>query len=211
MAVLFDASGNPPPAGAVSRAAEALRGGQAVVVPTDTVYGLAADPRHTRALFDIKDRPPEVALPVLVADTDQALALAAVDLCVAARRLMDRWWPGGLTLVVPRRSGLDLDLGGRDDATIGLRLPAHPVPVALAAAVGPLAVTSANRHGEATPATASEVVAQLGAGVAVVLDGGPCQGAASTVVSCLDGTLRVLREGAIPSSRILESSPPSAT
>lgn len=211
MAVLLDASGDTPPAGAVARAAEALRAGRPVVVPTDTVYGLAADPRHTRALFDIKNRPPEVALPVLVADTDQALALAAVDLCAAARRLMDRWWPGGLTLVVPRRHGLGFDLGGGDDATIGLRLPAHPVPVALAAAVGPLAVTSANRHGEATPVTAPGVVLQLGAEVEVVLDGGPCEGASSTVVSCLDGELRVLREGAIPSSRILESSPPSAT
>ena len=211
MAVLTDASGNPPPAGAMSRAAHALRAGQPIVVPTDTVYGLAADPRHTAALFDIKARPPEVALPVLVADTDQALALAAVDLCVAARRLMDRWWPGGLTLVVPRRSGLGFDLGGRDDATIGLRLPAHPGPVALAAAVGPLAVTSANRHGAATPATAHEVAAELGAGVAMVLDGGPCEGAASTVVSCLDGELRVLREGAIPSSRILESVSPSGS
>lgn len=211
MAVLLDASGDPPPAGAVVRAAEALRGRQPIVVPTDTVYGLAADPRHTEALFAIKARPPEVALPVLVADIDQALALAADDLDVAARRLMARWWPGGLTLVVPRRSGLGLDLGGPDESTIGLRLPAHPVPVALAAAVGPLAVTSANRHGEATPATAPEVIAQLGTTVAVVLDGGPCEGLASTVVSCLDGELRVLREGSIPSSRILEGPPSSAT
>lgn len=209
--MLLDASGDPPPEGAVVHAAEALRAGQPIVVPTDTVYGLAADPRHTGALFVIKVRPPEVALPVLVADIDQALALAADDLGVAARRLMARWWPGELTLVVPRRSGLGFHLGGRDDATIGLRLPAHPVPVALAAAVGPLAVTSANRHGAATPATAREVAAQLGAGVAIILDGGPCEGAASTVVSCLGGELRVLREGAIPSSRILESATPSAT
>ncbi|CAN5159538.1 hypothetical protein BH24ACT1_BH24ACT1_04820 [soil metagenome] len=207
MALLLDACGDPPPGDALARAVGALRDGQPVVVPTDTVYGLAADPRQTEVLFAIKERPREVAMPVLVADVDQALALAADDLGVAAHRLMDRWWPGGLTLVVPRRSGLGFDLGGPDDATIALRRPASPVPVALAATVGPLAVTSANRHGEATPATAAEVVTQLGDRVAVVLDGGPCEGLASTIVSCLDGELRVLREGAIASSRILGSSP----
>ncbi len=91
----------------------------------------------------------------------------------AVQRLMGRWWPGGLTLVVPRRRGLDLDLGGPDDTTIGLRLPDHPVPVALAEAVGPLAVTSANRHGQSTPATAAAVVDQLGPGWAWPSTPGP--------------------------------------
>ncbi|HEV2069101.1 MAG TPA: L-threonylcarbamoyladenylate synthase [Acidimicrobiales bacterium] len=202
--MLLDASGDSPDPDVVGRAVEALKAGQPIVVPTDTVYGIAADPRQTGSLFAIKGRPREVALPVLIGDVDQATALAADGLPPAVHQLMDRWWPGALTVVVPRRGGLGLDLGGPDDATIGLRLPGHPVPVALAARFGPLAVTSANRHGEVTPVTALEVIAQLGDGVAVVLDGGPCGGAASTVVSCVDGELRVLREGAIPSSRVLE-------
>ncbi len=205
---MLDASGDPLPSEAVARAVEALETGGVVVVPTDTVYGLAGDPRRTAALFAVKARPTDVALPVLVADADQALALAADDLDPVGYRLMARWWPGGLTLVVARRPGLGLDLGGPDDTTIGLRLPAHPVPVALARALGPLAVTSANRHGQATPATAWEVVAQLGDGVALALDAGPCRGQASTVVSCLHGELRVLREGSVPSIDVLASAGP---
>lgn len=208
MTRVVDARGDPPPAGALARAVEALRAGRPLVIPTDTVYGLAADPRRTAGLFTVKRRPLDVALPVLVADVDQALALAADDLPPAVPRLMTRWWPGGLTLVVARRPGLDLDLGGPDDATIGLRLSAHPVPVGLARVIGPLAVTSANLHGQATPATAPEVVGQLGEGTAMVLDGGVCRGRASTVVSCLDGGLRVLREGAVPSADVLASAAP---
>jgi L-threonylcarbamoyladenylate synthase len=205
---VLDAAGDPPPAQAMARAVEALAAGAVVVVPTDTVYGLAAHPRRTAALFSVKRRPLDVALPVLVAGVDQALALAADDLAPAAQRLMARWWPGGLTLVVPRRPGLGLDLGGPDDATIGLRLPAHPVPVALARALGPLAVTSANRHGEATPAAASEVLTQLGGGVDLALDAGACEGQASTVVSCLDGEVRLLREGSVASIEVLASAGP---
>lgn len=200
---ILDVTGVPPPTAALARAVEALREGRPVVVPTDTVYGLAARPQQTTALFAVKRRPVDVALPVLVADVHQALALAADGLPSEVRRLMDRWWPGGLTMVVPRRPGLGLDLGGQDDTTIGLRLPAHPVPVALAAAVGPLAVTSANLHGRPTPLTATEVVTQLGSEVAMVLDGGPCTGAPSTVVAWSSGEMRVLREGAVASEVLL--------
>ena len=179
------ASGDPPPEDAVERAAEALRGGEVVVVPTDTVYGLAvvaALPGATARAFALKGRPGDVALPVLVADVDQALALAADDVPAGALRLMRRWWPGGLTVVVRRRGELGLELGGADDETIGLRVPAHPVPLALAARVGPLAVTSANLHGSPTPVTAAGVMEHLGAGLGVVLDAGACDGAPSTVV-----------------------------
>lgn len=207
MTVLLDASGDPPPAGAVARAVEALRAGRPVVIPTDTVYGVAADPRRTGALFALKRRPLDVSLPVLVADVDQALDLAAHGVPLVVHQLMARWWPGALTLVVPRRNGLGLDLGGPDEATIGLRIPAHPIPLALAAAVGPLAATSANRHGRATPATAAEVVTQLGDGAFLALDAGPCEGRASTVVSCLGGEVRVLRDGVIPSEEVLAMCP----
>ncbi len=181
-----------------------------MVVPTDTVYGLAvlAQRRGAAArLFAMKRRPPDVALPVLVADVDQARALAGDDLPDVARRLMERFWPGGLTVVVRRRPGAGLELGGPDDETVGLRLPAHPVPVALAARLGPLAVTSANVHGRPTPETALEVVDELGDEVGLVLDGGRCAGAASTVVSCVGDEVRLLREGTVPFADIVASGP----
>ncbi|MGI8759269.1 MAG: L-threonylcarbamoyladenylate synthase [Acidimicrobiales bacterium] len=203
---VVDASGDPPPRHAVDRAVGALGAGGVVVVPTDTVYGLAVaatQPGATEGLFALKQRPVHVALPVLVANLDQALALAADESLVVARRLMERFWPGAVTLVVPRRPGLGLDLGGPDDLTVGLRLPDHPVPVALAAAAGPLAVTSANRHGRPTPTALADVLAQLGAGVEVALDAGPLEGRASTVVSCAADGVRVLREGAVPAAEVL--------
>lgn len=184
--------------------AAALRDGQPVVLPTDTVYGLAVDPARpgaTERLFAIKERPTDAALPVLAADEEQAFALA-VDCPAAALRLAARFWPGGLTLVVPRRPGLGYDLGGVDDRTIGLRVPDHDVPRRLARLVGPLAATSANLHGRPTPVTAAGVAEELRGAVALVLDGGPCEGAPSTVVSCTDEGVHVLREGRIPRHEI---------
>lgn len=181
-------------------AAAALAAGEPVIVPTDTVYGIAVvatDPAATARLFAIKQRPSQAALPVLATDADQAFSLCG-DVPDLARRLAERHWPGGLTLVLPRRPGLDLDLGGIDDGTIGVRVPDHDVPVALAALVGPLAATSANLHGQPTPETAAGVVEQLGDAVRVVVDGGTCSGAASTVVAVsAGGDLTVLREGRI--------------
>jgi L-threonylcarbamoyladenylate synthase len=179
-------------------AVAALRAGEIVVVPTDTVYGIAVDPSRpgaTDRLFAVKARPTDVPLPILAADADQAFSLAA-DVSPVARRLAEACWPGGLTIVLPRRAGLDFDLGGADDATIGVRVPDHEVPRALARAVGPLATTSANLHGRPTPETAAGVAAEL-AGVAVVLDGGRCAGAPSTVVVCTGNDWRVVREGRI--------------
>jgi L-threonylcarbamoyladenylate synthase len=176
----------------------ALRAGEVVVVPTDTVYGIAVDPARpgaTDRLFAIKERPTDVALPMLAAEVDQAFSLA-VDVPAVAHQLAEAFWPGGLTLVVPRRPGLGFDLGGPDDATIGLRVPDHEVPRALAAAVGPIATTSANLHGRPTPETAAEVAAEL-SGIGVVLDGGRCAGAPSTVVVCTGDHARVVREGRI--------------
>lgn len=200
-ATILSASGDPPLRAALDPAAEVLAAGGVVVVPTDTVYGLAVLAERgggAAQLFALKRRPSDVAVPVLVADVDQALALGHEELPHVARQLMQRWWPGGLTVVVRRRSGLGLDLGGPDSETIGLRLPAHPVPVALAARLGPLAVTSANLHGRSPAETAGEALEQLGAEVGLVLDGGPCTGSASTVVSCLGDGVRLLRAGTVP-------------
>jgi L-threonylcarbamoyladenylate synthase len=186
-------------------ATEALAAGRPVVLPTDTVYGVAVEPTRrgaTNRLFAVKERPRTAALPLLVASLDQALQLSG-DLPPTAVALADAFWPGGLTLVVPRRPGLDLDLGGEDDATVGLRQPDHPVPVALAERVGPLAATSANLHGRPTLSTAGEVAAELGEAVELVLDGGRCAGAASTVVACTPEGVTVLREGRVPTADVL--------
>lgn len=182
----------------------ALVAGEAIVLPTDTVYGVAVDPARpgaTDRLFALKARPTDVALPVLAADAEQAFALAG-DVPDIARRLAASFWPGGLTIVVPRRTGLLFDLGGPDDGTIGLRVPDHDVPRELARRVGPLATTSANRHGRPTPATALAAAAELAGPVGAVLDGGHCSGAPSTVVVCTTDDVRVVREGRISSDAI---------
>lgn len=191
--------GDPPPAAAIERAVHALASAQVVALPTDTVYGLAADPFSTGGtdrVFLLKRRPRDVELPVLVADEEQALDLAT-GVPVAARRLMERFWPGALTLVLPRRPELAADLGS-DDATVGVRCPDHPVPLALCRALGPLATTSANLHGQESLTSAAEVAAAFGDAVAVVLDGGHCSGAPSTVVDCTGAEPKLLRAGRLP-------------
>ena len=142
-------------------------------------------------------------LPVLVADAEQAASLAA-KVPAVAKRLMARWWPGGLTIVLARAPELDVDLGG-DGTTIGVRVPDHDVPRELARRVGPLVTTSANRHGRPTPPDADGVRAELGEGVAVVVDGGVCAGEPSTVVSVVDGGLRIVRQGVIAGADIVRS------
>jgi tRNA threonylcarbamoyl adenosine modification protein (Sua5/YciO/YrdC/YwlC family) len=184
---------------------DALEAGLVVVIPTDTVYGVAVNPfieGATDRLFAAKQRPHDVDLPVLVADKDQALALIAEPV---PDQLMDDFWPGALTIVMCRRAGLDLDLGTRRD-TIGIRCPDHDVVRDLCRRHGPLAVTSANLHGQPTPATAAEVAAQLGDAIAAVINGGPCAGAPSTVVDATGDELRLLREGRLPWTDILQAS-----
>jgi len=195
-------------AGAVRQAAAALADGAVVAVPTDTVYGLAVDPAQPDAverLFALKGRPADVPLPILVAGNEQ-VALVAGGLEVAARALAEQYWPGPLTLVVPRRPAFTVDLGGPPAArqTVGVRRPDHPVIVALCDLLGPLAVTSANLHG-APPATTADEVVRIFAGTdqpEVVLDGGECSGVPSTVVECRGPVSRCLRDGALPWSEL---------
>jgi tRNA threonylcarbamoyl adenosine modification protein (Sua5/YciO/YrdC/YwlC family) len=142
---------------------------------------------------------------VLVADLAQADALAGPDgLSTTALRLADRFWPGSLTMVVRRRPGVDWDLGG-DGRTIGLRYPAHRVVQGLCRAVGPLATTSANRHGEPPITTAAALTDEFGDGIALVVDGGRCAGAPSTVVDLTTDTPRCIREGAVRWSDVEEA------
>lgn len=181
-----------------------LEGGGTVVLPTDTVYGLAALPTRdgaTRDLFALKDRAADHPLAVLVADLDQALELVEFDLPEVGR-WMAELWPGPLTIVL-RRSAVAaaLDLGG-DASTIGVRCPDHPFLRALAAEVGPIATTSANRTGDPTPPTAHAAAASLVGPVDLVVDGGPAGAAASTVVDATSVPWRVLRVGAITADRL---------
>ncbi len=201
---IVSALGDPPPSAAIDQAVRALASAGVIGLPTDTVYGLAVDPFSIGAadrLFLLKRRPREVDLPVLVADEGQALDLATA-VPRSARRLMATFWPGALTLVLPRRSDLRADLG-TDESSVGVRCPAHPVPLALCRAQGPIATTSANLHGEPALTTAPEVDTVFGAALAVVLDGGPCAGAPSTVVDCTGEAPRLLREGRIPWADVL--------
>jgi tRNA threonylcarbamoyl adenosine modification protein (Sua5/YciO/YrdC/YwlC family) len=177
-------------ASAVRTAADALAAGRLVVIPTDTVYGLAADPRVSGAeerLRAAKGREPRKPIPILAADAD-AVTAAGFAMNEIERRLATVW-PGPLTIVL--RKG---------DATEGIRVPDHPVARSLIRECGGLLrVTSANRSGEEPARTASEAEAALGGKAAVILDDGPSPGGTpSTVVRVDDGRLVILREGAIP-------------
>jgi len=188
----------------LASAVRALQAGEVVAIPTDTVYGLAVDPRRpgaTGRLFALKSRPPDVALPVLVADLEQAAQLSAGGLSPVARRLAEGFWPGPLTVVVRRRADIDWELGG-DASTIGLRCPAHQMTRELCRVVGPLATTSANRHGE-PPLHSSRAVTDCFGDALLVLDGGCCDGEASTVVDATADPLRCLRAGAVSWDEVL--------
>lgn len=184
---------------ALRRATATLRAGGTVVLPTDTVYGLAALPTvdgATTALSTLKARALDQPFAVLVADVDQALDLieAPTD---AVRRWMADLWPGPLTIVArrsPAASGLAL--GGTPE-TIGVRCPAHDFVRAVAAEIGAIATTSANRHAEPTPAGARQAAAALDGPVGLVIDGGPAGTVASTVVDATGDRWQILRPGAI--------------
>jgi L-threonylcarbamoyladenylate synthase len=188
----------------LEHAASALRAGEVVALPTDTVYGLAAcplAPGATRSLFDIKGRPTSLELPVLVASLEAAEELVQGAMSDAALRVAERFWPGAVTIVVPRRRDLDWDLGG-DPSTIGLRCPAHQVVSWLCEEVGPLATTSANLHGRQVLTTSRELAAEFEGRVALVVDGGVLQGPSSTVVDLTSEAVRCLREGAVSFAEI---------
>lgn len=182
----------------LDRAVTALRAGEVLVMPTDTVYGIGVLPGvrgATARVFALKGRSLDTPLAVLCSDVDQALRLVD-EPGDALRRVARKLWPGPLTLVVPRRPDLGYELG-EPATTIGVRCPDHAVVQALADQVGPIATTSANRHGETTPATATAVAELFGGGVSVVLDGGVCNGRPSTVIDATSDEWRALRAGVL--------------
>jgi L-threonylcarbamoyladenylate synthase len=193
-----------------AQAIDVVRAGGIVALPTDTVYGIgcALDaPRGIERLFEAKARPPDRAIMLLLADEEQADQIGVMG--AAALALADAFWPGGLSLVLPRREGAvlpDALTGGAP--TVGVRVPDHPCPRALAAAVGPMPVTSANRSGEPELRTATDIAGFL-AGLDLVVDGGLAHGGPpSTVVDTTGELPRILRAGAIDAdavARVLEA------
>ncbi|HLU63033.1 MAG TPA: L-threonylcarbamoyladenylate synthase [Protaetiibacter sp.] len=195
----------------------AIGRGELVVIPTDTVYGVAADafsPAAVQRLFDAKGRdrtaPPPVLVPSLA--TLDALADPVPD---EARALVEEFWPGGLTIILRARAMLDWDLGVTR-GTVALRMPSDPIALELLAETGPLAVSSANRTGEPAALTAAEAEAMLGESVAVYLEAGRAGGAypeaadhlGSTIVDATnlehpDGKVRIVRHGVIPDEEIV--------
>jgi L-threonylcarbamoyladenylate synthase len=195
-------SGDPESAPvSLAAALSALAAGRLVILPTETVYGLAADaarPEAVAAIFAAKGRPSFNPLIAHVADAESAGRLAVLD--QRARRLAEAFWPGPLTLVAPFRAGApvcDLARAGLD--TVALRVPAHPLAQALLRAFGgPLAAPSANRSGRPSPTTLAHARDETGLAAAAALDGGPCAvGLESTVVALLEGPPRLLRPGAV--------------
>jgi L-threonylcarbamoyladenylate synthase len=193
-----------PTPDALARAARLLRGGDLVAFPTETVYGLGADARNeraVRAIFATKGRPADHPVIVHVEDADAAAHWARA-MPRDALTLADAFWPGPLTIIVPRAAGVpDVVTGGQD--TVGLRVPSHPVARALLQAFGAqggtgIAAPSANRFGRISPTTAQHVRDDLGDEVAMILDGGACPvGIESTIVAFSDGEAALLRPGGV--------------
>lgn len=183
-------------------AVQAIRQGGVIALPTDTVYGLGCDPANPAAvsrIYAIKRRPDGLELTLLTASL--ADVEDDVDLSPAARTLAAAYWPGALSIVSTLRSRRWAI--PRDGTTLSLRVPDHPVTLELLRRTGPLATTSANRHGEPAPDTAEGVAEALGAEVDCVLDGGRSAGLASTIIDCTTTTPRVLRDGPISATALL--------
>lgn len=184
----------------IGLAAEAIKNGKLVVMPTETVYGLAADATNKQAvkrLFTVKERPAENPLIIHIADIAQ-IALVAREFPRAAQLLAERFWPGPLTLVLPKAESVHPEVTGGLD-TVAVRMPAHPVALSLIRRAGvPIAAPSANRFMKLSATRAEHVDSVLAKKVEMVLDGGPSKiGVESTVVDCSGESIRILRPGGV--------------
>ncbi|MGH2711015.1 MAG: L-threonylcarbamoyladenylate synthase [Actinomycetota bacterium] len=190
---------------ALASITRALDAGRPIVFPTDTVFGIAARPDlpdATSALFDAKERPRELTLPVLVADPEAVRMFAEMD--QRAATLAERFWPGPLTLILPRlERSRDWDLGVERD-TVAVRVPDHPAALEVLRRNGPLATTSANLSGEPNPLDCEGVRASLGDSVAVYLCAEPSpDGTASTLVDLTGERPEILRDGPVSAEDVL--------
>jgi len=189
---------------ALGDALDVLRRGGLVAFPTDTVYGVGAmafDAAAVERVYVAKGRDTAKAVPILLAD-QAGLAEIAEEIGEEARKLVEAFWPGSLTIVVRKRDAVPQAISQR--GTIGVRVPAHPVALELLRAAGPLATTSANRSGAPDPMAAEDVAAGLGDRIDLILDGGRAPGGRpSTVVDCTVSPPALVREGPISMSQIL--------
>jgi L-threonylcarbamoyladenylate synthase len=188
----------------LQHALEILQSGGLVAFPTDTVYGvgaLAFDRTAVESIYKAKDRAVEKAIPVLIGEVDD-LVKVAIAIPEIALKLAAHFWPGPLTLVVPKKPVLSEAVSSGPN--VGVRIPNHPVARALLRLAGPMAVTSANLSGQPSPTTAHNVFVQLNGRIGLILDGGTTPGGVpSTVVDCAGGEPQILREGPIPESEIM--------
>lgn len=208
MSLTYDCSDKEQRADGLVAAAAAIERDELVVLPTDTVYGLAADafsPEGVRLLQEAKGRGRENPPPVLVGSWN---GLDGLVLAVSgdARELVEAFWPGGLTIIVEHAPSLSWDLGDTR-GTVSVRMPAHPVAIDLLTRTGPLAVTSANKAGQPPPATAAHARKQLGDAVTVYLDGGLVDGKASTIVDLTGPSPVLRRRGAVSVEQLREVVP----
>jgi L-threonylcarbamoyladenylate synthase len=204
MSARYDCTDAAQRAAGISEATAALRKGELAVLPTDTVYGVAADaftPEAVTALLAAKGRGRQTPPPVLVGSRRAALALVE-DVSSSGNDLIDEFWPGGLTLVFRAARSLVWDLGDTK-GTVAVRMPLQPVALDLLRETGPLAVSSANLTGAPPATTATDAQSQLGEAVSVYLDDGPRTGdVPSTIVDLTGAVPRLLRRGAIPVRRL---------
>ncbi len=193
----------------VARAVALLQASELIALPTDTVYGVAAianRPSAVARIYVAKGRPPERAIPLLLAHP-RDLDAVTEEVSELVRRLVAHFWPGGLTLIVAKSNAVPLEVSFT--STVAVRVPDLPLAQQIIAAVGaPVAVTSANRSGQPDARTASEALAQLGGRIAAVVDGGPSPGGVpSTILDCTLAPPRVLRAGAIPVETLRQFTP----
>ena len=193
----------------IAAAIDAVKAGELVVLPTDTVYGIGADaftPHAVTALLNAKGRGRQMPPPVLVGSRHTLDGLV-YSLPRAARELADAFWPGALTIIVEHSPSLQWDLGDTG-GTVGVRMPLHPVALEVLRETGPMAVSSANKTGQPAATTAQEAQDQLDYAVRVYLEAGPCPDPVpSTIVDVTGDLPRILRDGALPFEKLLEVLP----
>lgn len=208
-AEILKINSNTPESSLVAYAAEQIKSGQVLGMPTDTFYGLAADPFNLRAVervYEIKSRSRHKPLSLLIESEDQAEMLARDPLPDEFYELARKFWPGPLTIIVPAASRLPLKVTA-NTGNVALRIPSANIPLSVIRAAGvPITATSANLSGASECTTAAAVRDQLQERIAIIVDGGPSpRDVSSTIVDLSEGGWRILREGAVPRQAIADT------